>query len=287
MRRQARGLLAVVLAAAATAAVAAPVHAAYPGKNGRLAVEGDTSPGIWTVKPNGEGRTRVTGKKGMPFNPQWSPNGRWIAFTQFGSLWKVRANGSGRQRLARGVASDIDTNVSWSPNGRLLVFNKKDDLWRVRSDGSNQKRLTNTADAETAPAWSPKGGQIAFQFRDAITADDELRLIKPNGTGEVSIPNTVNGAEPDWSPDGARLVYQWLGNGIALINPNGTGKTMFVGNGKFFVADPAWSPSGGQIAYAHNRGTDNTQIVFKRVTGGGEHVVIARHHWFSPSWQPR
>jgi Tol biopolymer transport system component len=279
---------AATLGAAALIAMAVPAlgHAAYPGKNGRLAVEGDTRPGIWTVKPNGDALHRVTGKKGFPFNPQWSPNGRWIAFTQGGSLWKIHPDGTGRLRLARGVASDISTNVSWSPNGRMLVFNKKDDLWTVHADGTSPKRITSKADVELAPAWSPAGGVIAFQFRDAVTADDELRLIKPNGTGEVSIPNTVNGAEPDWSPNGTRLVYQWLGNGIALINPNGTGRTVFAGNGKFFVADPAWSPSGEQIAYAHNRGTDNTQIVYKRVSGGPEHVVIARHHWFSPSWQP-
>ena len=261
--------------------------AAYPGKNGRLAVEGDTRAGIWTVRPNGDDRTLVTGKKGFPFNPQWSPSGRWIAFTQFGSLWKIRANGSRKTRLAKGVSSDIGTNVSWSPSGRMLVFNKKDDLWTVRANGTNSKRITNTADSETAPAWSPKGGEIAFQFRDAVTADDDLRLIKPNGTGMTSIPNTSNGAEPDWSPSGNRLAYQALGTGIALINPNGTGKTIFAKNGKFFVADPAWSPGGDHIAYAHNRGTDNTQIVFKGVSGGPERVVIGRHHWFSPSWQPR
>ncbi|MFL5892904.1 MAG: TolB family protein [Solirubrobacterales bacterium] len=286
--RTIQAVVGTLVVAAITAALGPAVgFAAYPGKNGRLAVEGDTRPGIWTVRPNGDDRMLVTGKNGLPFNPQWSPNGRWIAFTQFGSLWKIRADGSQKSRLAKGVASDIGTNVSWSPDSRMLVFNKKDDLWRVRADGTNAKQLTNTADAETAPAWSPNGGRIAFQFRDAITADDELRLIKANGTGEVSIPNTVNGAEPDWSPNGTRLAYQWLGNGIALINPNGTGKTIFAKNGKFFVADPAWSPGGEHIAYAHNRGTDNTQIVFKAVNGGPERLVIARHHWFSPSWQPK
>src|SRR4051794_21016034 len=135
--------------------------AACPGKNGRIAVEGDTRPGIWTVRPNGDDRMLVTGKNGLPFNPQWSPNGRWIAFTQFGSLWKIRADGSQKSRLAKGVASDIGTNVSWSPDSRMLVFNRKDDLWRVRADGTNAKQLTNTADAETAPAWSPNGGRIA------------------------------------------------------------------------------------------------------------------------------
>lgn len=276
-------------AAAAIGVVAVPAfsRAAYPGKNGKLAIEGDTRPGIWTVKPNGDNLTRVTGKKGFPFNPSWSPNGKWIAFTKSGDLWKIRADGSHKRRLAKGVASDVDGNISWSPNGRKLVFNKKDDLWTVHANGTKRKRLTKTADVETAPSWSPKGGVIAFAFRDAVTADAELRLINPNGTGETSIPNTKNGAEPDWSPNGKRLAYQAPGTGIVLIKPDGAGQKIFEKNGKYFVGDPAWSPDGKQVAYAHNRGTDNTQIARKRVSGGKEHVVVRRHHWFSPSWQPK
>src|SRR4051812_49584848 len=84
----------------------AAAHAAYPGKNGKLAIEGDTRPGIWTVKPNGNDLTRVTGKKGLPFNPSWSPDGKWIAFTRSAALWKMRADGSRKEKLVKGVVSD-------------------------------------------------------------------------------------------------------------------------------------------------------------------------------------
>jgi len=281
-----RFTLAAVAAALGAVALPAVSHAAYPGKNGKLAIEGDTRPGIWTVKPNGDGLTRITGKKGLPFNPSWSPNGHWIAFTRGGDLWKMRSNGRHKSRLVQGVPSDIYTNISWSPNSRRLVFDKNDDLWLARANGTNQKQLTTTTNIEMSPSWSPHGGRIAFGFADSTTGDVELRLIKPDGSGETSIPNTDNGFEPDWSPNAKRLVYQSAGSGIFLIRPDGSGKGMFANNGKYFVADPAWSPDGRQIAYAHNRGTDNTQIVRKAVTGGKEHVIIARHHWFSPSWRP-
>ena len=281
------GAAGIALAFSATV-LASAAHAAYPGKNGRLAIEGDTRPGIWTVKPNGNDLTRVTSRKGLPFNPSWSPNGKWIAFTQSGVLKKMRADGSHQTKLVKGVASDIDVNISWSPDGRKLVFNKKDDLWTVKQNGKGAKRITKTPDAETAPSWSPKGGQIAFQFRDDVTADLDLRLIKPNGTGEVSIPNTKNGMEPDWAPNGTRLAYGAPGTGINLIKPDGTGQTTFAKQkGNKFLADPAWSPDGQQIAYAHNVSLSRTQIVRKGVAGGAEHVVVKRKHWFSPSWQPR
>ena len=281
------GVAGIAMAVAATV-LASAAHAAYPGKNGRLAAEGDTRPGIWTVKPNGNDLTRVTSKKGLPFSPSWSPNGKWIAFAQSNTLKKMRADGSHKVKLVKGVASDIDTKISWSPDGDKLVFSKKNDLWTVNRNGSGAKRITNSADIENAPSWSPSGGRIAFQFRDAVTANQDLRLIKPNGTGLVAIPNTKNGREPDWSPNGKRLAYAAPGVGINLIKPDGSGQTTFTKQkGNRFVTDPAWSPDGEQIAYARNVSLSRTQITRKRVDGGKAHVVIKRKHWFQPSWQPK
>jgi len=285
MRGRLIGVLALGIAAIAVPAV---THAAYPGKNGKLAVEGDTRPGIWTVKPNGSDLTRITSKRGLPFAPSWSPNGNWIAFAQSNALRKMRPDGSHKVTLVKGVTSDIATKISWSPDGRRLVFSKKSDLWTVNRNGEDAKRITKTPDAEEMPSWSPKGGRIAFQFRDDVTADVDLRLIKPNGTGEVPVPNTKNGRKPDWAPNGKRLAYAAPGVGINLIKPDGSGQTTFAKQqGNKFVTDPAWSPDGAQIAYSRNVSLSRTQIIRKGVSGGKEHIVVKRKHWFNPSWQPR
>ena len=271
----------------AIAAVAVPTasQAANPGRNGKLAIEGDTRGGIWTVEPNGNDLTRLTGKKGLPFAPSWSADGKWIAFTQFNNLWKMRADGSDQQKLAKGVGGSIDTNVSWSPDDRKLVFGKKDDLWTVKANGQNAKRITNTAAIEASPSWSPKGGLIAFKFSDPNTNVNELRLIQPNGAGQTPIPNTKFGAEPDWSPNAKRLVYSNQAN-LFIIHPDGSGQRPFVQVKKRYAADPAWSPNGKEIAYAQNFNESDTRIMRKPVNGGKAHVVVRRHHWFSPSWQP-
>ena len=288
--RAAGGLLlsaALVAVGVAGAALPTAAGAAYPGQNGLFAVEGDTFPGIWTVTPNGGGLKRLTPSQGLPMNPSWSPDGQWIAYVQNGELWKMRADGTAKRRLAGGLGADIGTNVSWSPNGARLAFDRNRDLWSVSANGLDLRRITMTPTSEMAPSWKPTGGMLAFQFSNPNNGTFELRLIRPNGANETPIPNTIFGTEPDWAPGGNRLVYGNLGD-LFTISPNGAGKQLFVDtSGQRLAVDPAWSPDSKQIAYALLVNEDDTRIVRRTVASGVANTVIAHKHWFSPSWQPR
>src|ERR1700712_3910268 len=55
--------------------------------------------------------------------PNWSPDGRWLVFNCAGSLYRIRADGSGRhETVDTSPISDITNDHLISPDGGTLYF---------------------------------------------------------------------------------------------------------------------------------------------------------------------
>ncbi|MBD0330536.1 MAG: PD40 domain-containing protein, partial [Thermoleophilia bacterium] len=87
----------------------------------RLAYEADIDPygsssAIEVANADGTNvRTLVRGGQHSPVSPAWSPSGRLIAYSLAERIHVVRPDGTGRRRIANGIAP------SWSPNGASLA----------------------------------------------------------------------------------------------------------------------------------------------------------------------
>ena len=97
---------------------------------------------------------------------------------------------------------------SISPDGNFVVFswtgpNPEDapDLWIKAVDGDALRRLTETLFAETSPAWSPDGRDIAF-----LRAGQGVFVISVLGGTERKIADT--GSALGWTPDGRALLVR-------------------------------------------------------------------------------
>jgi dipeptidyl aminopeptidase/acylaminoacyl peptidase len=109
------------------------------------------------------------------------------------------------------------SDAELSPDGRQLVYvlstadwernRRVSHIWRVNLDGSGSVQLTNGAEGENGPAWSPDGARIAFLARRGAAEETQIFLI-PNSGGEAiqlgKHPTSVSNIT--WSPDGT-LIY--------------------------------------------------------------------------------
>jgi eukaryotic-like serine/threonine-protein kinase len=113
-----------------------------------------------------------------------------------------------------------------------------------------------------SPTTTPQGGTGTIAFASSRTGIPQIYLMNSDGTNIRPITNEQDGAcQPDWSPDGMRLVYvspckarqdSYPGSSLFIINMDGSGKTPLpttIG-GDF---EPAWSPDGKRIAFTSLR----------------------------------
>jgi TolB protein len=199
--------------------------------------------GDWEVVtgPAGGQVTKATDNWTNENQVDWSPDGSRIAYASERSITVSNRDGTEARPIAAGF------QPAWSPDGLRIAFHKLkvDGLWLVNPDGSEERRLTATPDREAAwspdgkrlattrlstsvgwtvtvmeadgtgartlaegyqPSWSPDGESIVYTRHDR--ADEELRVIRADGTGDRSLTNNhVNDYSPDWSPDGSRIVF--------------------------------------------------------------------------------
>ncbi|OKI02303.1 hypothetical protein A6A06_14720 [Streptomyces sp. CB02923] len=192
---------------------------------------------IWVIKPGGR-PARVTEHHGPSgyLEPSFSPDGQWIVFQEsvqredpderaaladrsaFGSLWKVRRDGTGQARLVNGPASRTDNREpNWSPRGDQLVFQRRElgsDAWALyvmNADGGGVRRLTTLEGEHTDASWSPDGRSVVFS---STTGGLDLPKIfvmpVAGGGGPVQVTRehgTYDGA-PSWSPDGRWIAFE-------------------------------------------------------------------------------
>jgi TolB protein len=163
-----------------------------------------STPGIYTVRQNGMGLTRIASGA----NPEWSPDGRRIAFDSGAGIEVAGADGS-QVRLLFAQVRDFGPGglPSWSPDGRKLVFlnypdgpGGSNDVWVMNSDGSAPQPIfepgTSFNGVWTPPIWSPDGRMIALS---AASGNGGTFVIDANGTHLRKLSSTT-AAGLSWQP---------------------------------------------------------------------------------------
>jgi Tol biopolymer transport system component len=215
-------------------------------------------------------------------NPVWSRDGRWLAYERWvggsslAEVWRVRADGTGNQRVSR--AGAMAYSPAWSPDGRWLActeeweeavyddFDQRTAVYLVRRNGPGTHLLQKDG---RAPAWSADGRVIAFAYfrRWAPTRPApkwSLAAVRPNGEGFRIMCKDVWPSGLRFSPTSRKLVFNdhSLDRGPLRVLAMRTGTLRTIPEQAldccthlFGVPQGAtWTPDGRRMAYLLNRG---------------------------------
>ena len=118
----------------------------------------------------------------------------------------------------------FESYPTWSPDGLWLAcetyYGGDFNIWIIPIDGGQSPiQLTSHPAADTSPAWDPKGRRIAFISDRDGNPDVFIANLEHPGDRFHNLTNTPQIAEtgPVFSPDGSRLAYSVLSNGLDLI----------------------------------------------------------------------
>jgi TolB protein len=306
--------VALCLAAALPAAAAADVF------NGRIAFTSfrvDPPPGlersgdIFTINPDGTGTRRLTTNPEADRQPDWSPDGRAIAYSirKPGEpvnyeVSRMTAAGTGHRRLTTTPAGEASSQPAWLPDGSGIVYRRSgsglvSSIWQMGPLGEEPRILLAPPRSALYPSVSPDLRRLTFTDIRSPAGDTDRAIVvtAADGTGLTTlfdVPGAYDSA-PAWSPDGSKIAFESnadVGGAnpegdmeIWTMNADGTGASQLTHNAAHDEG-PAWSPDGRLLAYTS--GPDDKHGDTHVMTAAGKHLRRLTFYEGideSPDWQ--
>lgn len=210
---------------------------------------------IWLLSlDSGESR-QLTGGTAVDANPQWSPDGKHIAFMstrkEKPQLYIIPVDG-GEARPLTDLKQGVGGGPAWSPDGKHIAFTavtrteprdpKKpyrldrhvyrfnemeylDDvvqsIYVIPVEGGEARQVTNNRHMNVNPQWSPDGKQLLYQ---AMMPPDNHKAFFPH----LCVVNLLDNCSRDltaewgdggaaaWLPDGEHIVFIGQQHGLTI-----------------------------------------------------------------------
>jgi len=251
---------------------------------------------IYVAKSNGSQVKRLTGGPGFKYDPDWSPDGKWLLYRYEPpgplatrppplGLVVMRADGTEAVDVAT-LVGVFSGPASWAPRDGWIAFSggkpgEQSGIYAVRRDGSMLRRLTPPGREAQYPAWSPDGNRIAFTY---VEPGGGFRIYVMNEDG-TNITRLTEGPEdnwPVWSPDSSRIAFS-REDSIWVMDADGSNARLATTRGG---APLNWSPA-ASLTFSCLRPGGTIGACTISPQGEDFRVLLSGAEGGFPAWRPR
>jgi len=247
---------------------------------------------IYLCEFDGSKISRFTHHNSISLFPDWSSDGRWIAYTTYADKWpQIRIQHVAESRKARIVKPGLQMAPAWV-SGKFelaasLSFSGDQEIYLLTGNGKVIKRLTSSVGIDVEPTWSPDGVRMAFVSKRSGNPQLYVLDTVSNRVQRLTFEGRYN-TQPSWSPKGDRIAYSAMKNGVIdifTINPEG-GEPVQLTENQGNNEAPTWSPDGSLIAFSSTREGKSRLYVMTAYGTDQRRLLTLPGEQSNPKWSP-
>ena len=257
---------------------------AFVKKNGKM----DSN--VWLVKPTGRDLRQITNMPGEAMSPAWSPDGRFVVFTQIdpqSHALGVWDRASGKVQRIR-FPGNVVIGPAFMPDNKVAVAlsnGKYPVIFQLNHVFQKEKVLEQSDAINVSPTFDATGSKMAFT---SSRLGGPQIFLKDLGSGSVTrvSKNGSYNSEANLSPDGTLVVYSRMteyGHRI-FVQDMLTGMERQVTFGPGSDEQPAFCADSYFIAFASSRGGARGIYLITRHGGDAKRVPTGGGNASFPRW---